>query len=98
MEQGIFIVRNRTRYLDAAQDPAVNGPATPHPCRPSGCVEYVRVWRHFRLRAVADFAPNGREDFSDQEGDDGWHPFAPSPEERAFALRLLSDRSLAQRR
>lgn len=57
----------------------------------SGRVAYVKVCNEDRFWVLADFFPDGTEDFADQEpGEVRWHRYTPSEQERIFARSLLS--------
>ena len=52
-------------------------------------VTYVRIRAGIRFFVIADFGPDGSEDFADQEsGEVVWTRFTPSQSERTFAIRL----------
>lgn len=56
----------------------------------AGRVEYVKKRDGYPVRVIADFLPDERDHFGEQEfGDVRWYPFAPTPEEREFAANLL---------
>jgi hypothetical protein len=70
---------------------APDAPAAARRRAASSCVEYVRELEGFPpVRVIAEFFPDGREEFSEKEFFEVcWHSYKPSEQDRARALKLL---------
>lgn len=92
MNSPVFHVINDTKYASSpgSDYPFSGQSAAVQVRRPGRRVEYVRVCQGVGLRAIAEFFPDGHEEFVDKEPSDvELFRFTPSDDERQFAAELL---------